>query len=64
MKEVRASTFIEVLCQCPNCGYGLDIFEKDNVKESLEEDHRASNCNIEITCEDCNETFLVTDIDF
>jgi hypothetical protein len=62
MKEVKASTFIEVLCTCPNCGYGLDIF--DEVKDHMEEDHRASGIDVHVTCEDCNETFIVTDIEF
>jgi uncharacterized protein YbaR (Trm112 family) len=64
MRETRANLYIEVLCNCPNCGYGLDVFDNDSIKESLDDDHRASGCDVEITCEDCNETFLVTDIDF
>lgn len=64
MKTTRAQLSIEILCQCPNCNYDLDLFDEHRVRESLEDDHRASNCNIEIECENCNETFLLTDVDF
>ena len=64
MKTVIANTYIEVLCKCPNCGCGQDIFDNDFIKGSLTEDHRASGCNVEIQCEECSEKFLVTDIDF
>jgi len=62
MKETRANCYVEVLCTCPNCGYGLDVLE--DVREVMDDDHRASGIDVEVTCEDCNETFLVTDVDF
>lgn len=62
MKETRAQLYIEVLCTCPNCDYGLDIF--DDIKDILDDDHRASNIDKEIVCEGCGETFLLTDVDF
>ena len=64
LKEVRANLHIEVICVCPNCASCLDIFDLDRVKESLGDDHRAADCEIEITCEDCNTPFIITDIDF
>jgi hypothetical protein len=45
-----------------HCGYGLDVLE--DVREVMDDDHRASGIDVEVTCEDCNETFLVTDVDF
>jgi len=62
MERVRANCFVEVLCICPRCGYGLDLL--DNVRECMDDDHRASNINVEVTCGECKETFLVTDVDF
>jgi formylmethanofuran dehydrogenase subunit E len=40
---------------------GLDVLE--DVREVMDDDHRASGIDVEVTCEDCNETFLVTDVD-
>ena len=62
MKEVRAQCLMEVLCVCPNCGYGLDVI--DEVGEFMNYYHRARGIEVEVTCEDCNEIFLVTDVDF
>ena len=56
MKEVRANCYVEVLCTCHNCGYVLDVMDK--VREVMDDDHRASGIDVEVTCEDCNETFL------
>ena len=64
MKKTRAQLYIEILCDCPNCDESLDVFHNETVKESLQEDHRAYNCDVEIICENCKETFLLTDIDF
>lgn len=50
MKEVRANCYVEVLCTCPNCGYGLDVM--DEVREVMDDDHRASGIDVEVTCED------------
>jgi uncharacterized protein YbaR (Trm112 family) len=62
MKTVRASCFVEVICICPNCGSGLDVL--DNVRDVMDDDHRASNIDVEITCEDCKQAFLITDVDY
>jgi len=40
MKEVRANCYVEVLCTCPNFGYGLDVL--DEVRGVMDDDHRAS----------------------
>ena len=64
MRETRAQLYIEILCTCPNCDYGLDLFDEHRVRESLDDDHRASNCDIEIKCENCDQKFLLTDVDF
>lgn len=64
MKSTTAQTLIEILCICPNCGDGLDILYEDNVREELtrQDEFSSSNCNLEITCSECKEVFLVTDI--
>lgn len=64
MKNIRATTFIQVNCKCPYCDAYLDIFDEESVKESLGEDHRADGCNLEIDCPKCEVPFVVTDIDF
>ena len=64
MKETTASLNIEVTCKCPNCGAYLDVFDLEEVKYALDETHNAPDCNLEIECTDCNETFLLTDIYF
>jgi hypothetical protein len=30
----------------------------------MDDDHRASGIDVEVTCEDCNRNVLVTDVDF
>ena len=60
MKKTDAQASIEVYCDCPYCEHYQDIFEK--VKESLGFELSAYDVNIEITCEECKEQFIVTDI--
>ena len=64
MKTTTADTHIEVLCNCPNCDAYLDIFDEYGVKESMGYEPRSENCDLEINCSECKETFLVTDINF
>ena len=61
MKETTASTFVEITCECPYCEAYLDIFDNDHVKDSLD-GLRSEKCDLEITCNECSETFIVTDI--
>lgn len=64
MRTTTATTHVECLCICPNCGSALDIMEKDSVREELtrQDEFSSSNCDLEITCNECNKEFLVTDI--
>lgn len=64
MKKVVAITSLEVNCNCPNCGNWMNILQEDSVRESLGRDLSAENCNIEITCDECEKDFLVTDIEY
>lgn len=64
MKTTTATTLIEVLCDCPYCDELMDIIDRDDVKGSLNDKPRVSNCDIEITCENCQGIFLVTDIEY
>jgi hypothetical protein len=43
------------LCTCLIAVTGLDVLE--DVREVMDDDHRASGIDVEVTCEDCNETF-------
>lgn len=64
--KTTARTHIEVMCTCPNCNYILDIFDDDIVHEEFTRNGapRAYNCDIEIKCEECEENFVVTNIEF
>lgn len=62
MKKVDASLSIEVNCHCPYCDSFEDVFEY--VRESLEDDHRASNIDIEVMCGSCGEFFIVDNVEF
>ncbi len=64
MKIVDATCFVEVACTCPYCDAFEDIFDDGRVKESMGDDHRADDCNIEIECSECGELFLVENIHF
>ena len=62
MKSTDAKTFIEVVCNCPNCNAYLDIFDENGVKESMGYEPRSEGCDLEIKCSECEEPFIVTDI--
>jgi uncharacterized protein YbaR (Trm112 family) len=62
MKTTSANTLIEVVCVCPYCKSFLDILDEPGVKKSMDCDNKAQNCNLEIKCSECEETFIVTDI--
>jgi|GEM_PF-3062612 len=65
MKTTTAKTSLEVLCKCPNCDYYLDISDDESVREQFTRTGElwATDCGIEIKCEECQETFTVTDIE-
>lgn len=64
MKKSIANVFLEIISICPNCGFGMAIENDDYVIEEMirSGELSSSNCDIEINCDGCNETFLVTDI--
>ncbi len=63
MKEVTAQTNLEVMCSCPYCNAFLDILDNDEIRESLSDnDFSAEDCNVEVSCSECDQKFLVTDI--
>lgn len=61
-KETTAQFSCEVLCDCPHCGEILDIL--DDVGELLRSDHTAEGIEVEITCSNCQEDFIVTEVCF
>lgn len=62
MKTTEAETHIEIICYCPYCNDRLDIESNGFITEALGSRHRLDDCEIENTCEECGETFLVTAI--
>lgn len=62
MKKTDAQTHIEVNCSCPYCERFQDIWDKGTVAELMGFDMVAYNVDIEITCENCDKPFIVTDI--
>lgn len=62
MEKVDAKCFIEVVSQCPYCGAIDDIL--DNVREVMDDEHRAYNIDKEITCSECNKQYIVDNINF
>ena len=60
--KVQAQTSLEVLVYCPKCGLMQDA--TDELRESLEDDLRATDIEKEITCDECEEKFLVTEITY
>ena len=62
MESVRAKFFVEVSSQCPYCDALDEILS--NVSEVMNNDHRASNIDVEITCSECKNIYIVTDIDY
>lgn len=63
MEKVIANTRIGVNVYCPHCNTIQDIYDLEDVKYSLK-DYRAEECDIEVECVRCNNTFLVTDIEY
>ena len=62
MKKVDATTHIEVVTNCPYCNAFEDVF--DDVKESMGYEPRADNCDVEATCSECQEVFIVTNVEY
>ena len=62
MKSTDAQTYVEVKCCCPYCDKSLDIFDKGRTREVMGSDLRAEKCELEITCPDCNNVFVVNRI--
>lgn len=62
MKKSDATTYLEILCICPNCGACLDLIDDDWIKESLGGELRADNCDVEVNCDECKKAFIVENI--
>ena len=62
MEKVNANCFIEVCCKCPYCDAFEDVFE--DVRESMDDDHRADNIDVEVKCSECGEPFIVENVRF
>lgn len=60
-KQITATTSLDINCSCPYCNSFLDI--RDEAIENLcNGELSAENIEQEITCKDCGEIFIVTDI--
>lgn len=62
MESVNAEALVEVLCECPYCGYGMDIMDNSEIYSLIQENLHHSNIDIEITCEECKKEFIVKHI--
>lgn len=66
MKTATAKIFVEAICMCPNCDFGMDVIEEINKSGQLADtiEYGSSSLDLKIVCDGCNETFLVTDINY
>ena len=62
MEKVNANCSIEVYCTCPHCGAFEDVFE--DVREVMDEDHRAENIDVEVKCSECEKPFIIENVYF
>jgi ribosomal protein S27E len=62
MKTASAETSIEIWVHCPHCTEYQNRF--DDLREALDGEPRAEECNEVIKCEDCGEEFVVTEITY
>lgn len=64
MKEVYAHSSFEITTDCPYCDGYLDLTEE--LREALDPNDflQSKDCDIEIKCPECNEIFLVKEIEF
>lgn len=62
VKTTQATTTLEINCNCPYCNKWLDI--TDRAKGSLDEELRAENIDLEITCKYCKKMFYVERIEY
>lgn len=61
MKTTTAQSYLEILCHCPYCDYVNDVLE--DVRESLPWGELSSdNMDIEKKCDECQKTFLITEV--
>jgi RNase P subunit RPR2 len=62
MKKATAETSLEVWVHCPNCERYLD--KTKTLREHLQDDLRAKDIDVEVSCYVCGEIFIVTDISY
>lgn len=62
-KETTAQTSLEVMVVCPYCDAFDDIL--DEAREVFDYGELSSNnCDLEITCSECKERYIVTRINY
>ena len=62
MKRATAETSLEVWVHCPNCNMYLD--KTNYLREHLQDDLRAEDIDVEVSCHGCDNIFIVTDISY
>ena len=62
MKEAVATTHFNIYVHCPNCNDYID--KTDELKGCLSDGLSESNCDIEVTCTNCDCSFIVKDIEY
>lgn len=66
MKEVTGTPCFEVWVDCPHCDQHQDVLTHCDVCEDVSDDlhrNRWDNVDAEITCESCEEVFLLTNFE-
>lgn len=63
LKTTRATTHLEIWLDCPHCNSYQNRF--DELREHFDTGEiRTEVCEVELVCEDCGLSFVVTGIDY
>lgn len=61
-KRTTAETTLEVTVECPYCEECFDCLE--DVREELGNDLQAKGIDVEVTCPECKQEFVITEVTF
>ena len=58
-----ASFTLSLDCDCPHCGNYVDVIDLID-KEQLDDDFNATNLEVDVTCPECGEDFIINETEY
>ena len=63
LPKVTARYDLQLECNCPHCGTYIEVIDLVE-KEQLGDSFNAINLEVDVTCPDCGEDFIINETEY